>query len=240
MHANGILRIGFVMALGMAAATIGCGDDDTNTNKDAAQDAKDGGAGGKTDGGTGGAGGVGGAADAGDGAVGTKVLYDFATTAQGFALNTYAQADGGAMAGTVGWDGSNGNPPGALKLTAAFTDVMQMTASAVTVGVGAGDWGGKKVIVRYKASALLDASLQGVVALNVMTGTGAPNWTFIKGSWCTLKANTDWNECVVDLTGVTDVVGQFQVVLQTGNSAAPDAGAPAGDVTVYVDNITLE
>jgi hypothetical protein len=239
-HQSLFIVAAFTMSA-LALSAIGCGSDpDGNTGN--------GGKGGS------GAGGGGGTSTGTLGAIKGMALETFDTSAGMFAINNYVDASGsnlGAMgaataaATTAVWDAAEGSPsPGALKVTAPFTDWNQYVdvhAGSFMAGM-LPSWTGKKFHVRMKVASgfVTDTSLMGGAQPYVLTGSG-----YVFGSaWTNVPSGDAWHDFSVDLSTITTagfdptmvMIYGLQIASGQGNTTA----AKPTTATFYVDSFSIE
>jgi hypothetical protein len=211
-------------------------------------------------GGTGGGGGHVGHAGAA-GAVAPVINYTFDSDLQTWALTTYVDSnyvnlgaatepdsgvslDGGTLP-TVSFDDSAGQPdPGAMKVTASFTDFKQYVDVSVNIPAP------KSLVNRvlHAKVELVSGTFSGGVQLHVSSGLTAPNDYVYVGQFFSAAMFTagSWTDIAIEPQQLTPFDGRtfdpsqiVQVGLQfsTGDPAAGGV-APAGDVVFEVDTIS--
>ncbi len=192
-------------------------------------------------------------------------LFDFAGSSQGWTFSAWQetdssnqpvapfnlavagiQLDGGAMP-TIGWDGTVGDPPGALRMTIDFSDWQQQVVPNVMYEAPLPSWTGRTLVLRVRVGAVPAASLadSGFV---IYAQDG--NWTMSKQLVVAFPTDTEWHtlslpievgeHATFDASAIKSVtVGIFS----SDPPAAPDGGVVPGftpaSVTVYVDSIEL-
>jgi hypothetical protein len=211
----------------------------------------------------------GGDASADAAASGPVVLATFDVDTQGFVLSTddpffgnanLVLADGGVPPSLV-FDGTQGQPaPGALKVTAPYTDYNQYVDVQKSYGTASPqDWTGKvRLSVRLKVAAPFTPDpmfppAASIYAASYMPDPGGGAGTFLtKRLYQNLAAGTDWHEIAINLPAVMlqdwdqSKIVKFGVQLFSGDaSGAGDGGVPgpSGKPTqgvFYVDTFTVE
>jgi hypothetical protein len=241
MTKSGIGLLGSLFLAG-ALAAAGCGSSSSGGGTGGA------GTGGKGGSGSGGSGTGGkGGADAGSTPL---VNYTFDTATQGWILNNFEQAgnldaqgvlDGGMLDGgvvpTLTLDSSVGNPsPGALKVTATFTDYNQYIDSIINLT--SVDLTGKTLHAKVM---LMSGTFPGFAVIHA---SSTSTYIYDAKGYAGLTAGT-WTDLTFDLSTATATgwtpAQIVQVGIQVGSGSPPDAGvklpAPLA-VVLYIDTVT--
>lgn len=191
----------------------------------------------------------GGAVVPADGGVGAGSLaYTFDSSLQGWGFNPYvppppgrnlAAAEAGALP-TLAFDATSGNPaPGAMKLSATFTDYRQFV-DVVLNPQPVLNLAGRTIHAKVRLSS---GTLPSGVGATLHVGTGA-SFAYGAGAYTTLVAGS-WTDLTIDLTKVTSamfdpsVVAQIGIQIYSGDPQA-DAGTFPGpvDFVIQIDSIT--
>lgn len=241
MTKSGIGLLGSLFLAG-ALAAAGCGSSSSGGGTGGA------GTGGKGGSGSGGSGTGGkGGADAGS----TPLInYTFDTSTQGWTLNNFEQAgnldaqgalDGGMLDGgvvpTLALDSSVGNPsPGALKVTATFTDYNQYIDAIINLA--SMDLTGKTLHAKVM---LMSGTFPGYAVIHA---SSTSTYIYDAKGYVGLTAGT-WTDLTFDLSTATATgwtpAQIVQVGIQVGSGSPPDAGVklPATlPVVLYIDTVT--
>lgn len=185
-----------------------------------------------------------------------RTLFDFATSTQGWAFDRYQAADGGvalppinvAETPVVGlappslaWDGTAGEPAGALKLKVEFNGYDQQVSPSVNFGSIVQDLSNKEVSLRMRLDPAKPTTFtSGGVQLIAFDD----KWR-ASGRWFSLPADGDWHTYAIDLHDASGIdatrVAQLMVQLVSGGlpAAAPAPAFVPTALTAYLDNVQV-
>jgi len=184
-----------------------------------------------------------------DGGAGPGSLaYTFDSSLQGWGFNPYvppppgrnlAAAEAGALP-TLAFDATTGNPtPGAMKLSATFTDYRQ-SVDVVLNPQPVLNLAGRTIHAKVRLSS---GTLPSGVGATLHVGTGA-TFAYGAGAYTTLVPGS-WTDLTVDLTKVTTAMFDPTAVAQIGiqiysGDPQPDAGTFPGpvDFVIHIDSVT--